>query len=182
MTLRSSLSHTMRHAMSRHVQVALMFLVKGEIPTEAIWTAFIASAAELTLRRTVPPTRPSPPQLFPELKADPNQLKSKCWAHGGAIVPLTVPPRPKFKGASASDGFCKSYHAHRRFIQCACSDLGRGCGCVVAHRSTIWSLGLLCTWSCANDCCRARYAKSWMAGSVLRSCTSAGHSEQHTMR
>jgi hypothetical protein len=86
-------------ASTAHPQVALMFLVNGAIPTEAIWTAFIASAAELTLRRSVPPARPGPPALFPELKPDRAQMQTKCWAHGGMVVPLTVSPRKRFKGA-----------------------------------------------------------------------------------
>lgn len=47
------------------MQVALLFLVRHHIPTEPIWTAFMASAAELTLKQHVAPTAPAPPPLLP---------------------------------------------------------------------------------------------------------------------
>jgi hypothetical protein len=80
------------------VQVALMFLVKGPIPTEPIWTAFIASAAELELRKRVPPTRPAFPELFPEVDRVESEVNANCWSHGGIAVPLGVPPRPQYTG------------------------------------------------------------------------------------
>ena len=81
------------------LQVALMFLVKDQIPTEPLWTAFIASAAELTLRKAVPPTRPLPPDLFPKIPPIREEMKTTCWRHGGVAVPLVVPPRERFGGA-----------------------------------------------------------------------------------
>lgn len=75
-----------------------MFLVKGKIPTEPIWTAFIAAAAELKLRQAVPPTRPGPPDLFPTIPPHQEERTTKCWAHGGMAVPLVVPPRPQYSG------------------------------------------------------------------------------------
>jgi hypothetical protein len=68
--------------------VALLFLVKSEIPAEPIWAAFIAAAAELTLRAPVPPTRPAAPRLFPAIKQDARERNATCWAHGGPLKPL----------------------------------------------------------------------------------------------
>jgi hypothetical protein len=76
-----------------------MFLVKDQIQTEPIWTAFIASAAELALRKSVPPTRPQPPDLFPRIPPIKDEMKTTCWRHGGVAVPLVVPPRERFDGA-----------------------------------------------------------------------------------
>jgi hypothetical protein len=59
--------------------VALLFLVKDAIPTEPIWTAFISAAAELTLRRSVKPSRPAPPELLPELPLHTEGMARKCW-------------------------------------------------------------------------------------------------------
>jgi hypothetical protein len=87
------------------VQVALLFLVKGPIPTEPVWTAFIASAAELQLRKEVPPTRPAFPKLFPALPRLDEEVNAKCWRHGGVAVPLGVPPRPQYTGG------CPALHA-----------------------------------------------------------------------
>lgn len=53
------------HAERKCKQVALMFLVRDQIPTEPIWTAFIAAAAELSLRHPVPPTAPADPEFLP---------------------------------------------------------------------------------------------------------------------
>ena len=47
------------------MQVALLFLARDEIHTEAIWTAFFATAAELTLKRNVPPTAPLKAPILP---------------------------------------------------------------------------------------------------------------------
>ena len=80
-------------------QVALLFLVKDQIHTEPLWTAFIASAAELTLRKNVPPTRPNPPDLFPKISPIKEEMKTTCWKHGGVAVPLVVPPRERYDGA-----------------------------------------------------------------------------------
>ena len=79
-------------------QVALLFLSKGPIQTEPIWTAFIASAAELELRKAVPPARPAQPELFPEVPRSQEEVDAKCWGHGGMAVPLVVPPRPQYAG------------------------------------------------------------------------------------
>jgi hypothetical protein len=63
---------------SSWLQVALLFLVKDDIPTEPVWTAFFASAAELTLKLEVPSTRPSPPEVFPPVTSKPID-NSTCW-------------------------------------------------------------------------------------------------------
>ena len=76
-----------------------MFLVGETIPTEPIWAAFMASAAELELQKRIPPTRPGPPNLFPEIPRHEAELETTCWRHGGITVPLVVPPRPRFRGA-----------------------------------------------------------------------------------
>lgn len=47
------------------LQVAFLFLAQDKIPTEAIWTAFFTSAAELALRRNIPPTRPLRHPMLP---------------------------------------------------------------------------------------------------------------------
>ena len=109
------------------MQVALMFLVKDKIPTEPIWSAFMVSAAELRLRRAIPPSRPAPPALFPDLPPNDGELASKCWRHGGMVVPLVVPPRPKFKGASCAvvvELVAKLDVCASSFGYCC----GRGCG------------------------------------------------------
>lgn len=92
----TAVTHQCRHA---HTQVALLFLAKGPIQTEPIWTAFIASAAELELRKAVPPARPAQPDMFPEVPRSQEEVDAKCWAHGGMAVPLVVPPRPQYAGA-----------------------------------------------------------------------------------
>ena len=79
--------------------MALLFLVKDQIHTEPLWAAFIASAAELTLRKNVPPTRPNPPDLFPKISPIKEEMKTTCWKHGGVAVPLVVPPRERYDGA-----------------------------------------------------------------------------------
>ena len=75
-----------------------MFLVKNQIPTEPIWAAFMASAAELTLRKGIPPTAPKPVELLPEDEPTGEELGTKCWAHGGLFAPFGVPPREKYEG------------------------------------------------------------------------------------
>jgi hypothetical protein len=80
------------------LQVALLFLVKNSIPTEPIWTAFIASAAELTLRRGIAPTNPRPGTLLPEDVPTEEELNTKCWEHGGILANFGVPPREPFRG------------------------------------------------------------------------------------
>lgn len=74
-----------------------MFLVKSVIPTEPIWTAFIASAAELKLRRAVPHTRPAPPSLLPDIVHP--ESDEDCWKYGGPMTKYGVPPRKEFQGA-----------------------------------------------------------------------------------
>jgi hypothetical protein len=70
------------------MQVALLFLVRDDIPTEPIWAAFIAAAAELTLRVQVPPTRPAAPHLFPAIQRNETERKATCWAHGGPLITM----------------------------------------------------------------------------------------------
>lgn len=77
-----------------------MFLVKSEIPTEPVWTAFIASAAELTLRRRVPPPRPGLPDLLPKIPPHVDDLKRNCWAYDGDHLYLGVSWWPDYAGAS----------------------------------------------------------------------------------
>eukprot|EP00892_Ulva_mutabilis_P004537 jgi/Ulvmu1/2455/UM136_0007.1 len=81
-----------------NAKVAIMFLVKSVIPTESIWTAFIASAAELKLRRPVPHTRPHPPTLLPEVTHSEADMSEQCWRHGGPMTNFGVPPRQEFQG------------------------------------------------------------------------------------
>jgi hypothetical protein len=83
------------------MQMALMFLVNAEIYTEPIWAAFIASAAELTLRRHVPPTRPAPPQLFPDIPEHVKQHNSKCWTHGEPIYRIYEAAKQRSVGPGA---------------------------------------------------------------------------------
>ena len=73
-----------------------MFLIKSVIPTESIWTAFIASAAELQLRSSVPHTRPEPPDLLPEIKHP--DTGQNCWNNSGPFYSFGVPPREQFQG------------------------------------------------------------------------------------
>lgn len=47
------------------LQVALLFLVRNQIPTEPIWSAFIAAAAELSLKHPVPAPAPTDPPFLP---------------------------------------------------------------------------------------------------------------------
>lgn len=75
-----------------------MFLVKDKIPTEPIWAAFMASAAELTLRKGIPPTAPKSIELLPADEPTNEELATKCWGHGGMFAPFGVPPREKFEG------------------------------------------------------------------------------------
>lgn len=89
-------------ASASSVQVAIMFLVKSVIPTESIWTAFIASAAEMTLRQPVPHTRPPPPTLLPEIVHSEADMSAECWKHGGPMTNFGVPPRQEFQGAAST--------------------------------------------------------------------------------
>lgn len=73
-----------------------MFLIKSVIPTESIWTAFIASAAEMKLRRPVPHTRPGPPDVLPDI--DHPDANENCWMYGGPLAKFGVPPREQFQG------------------------------------------------------------------------------------
>jgi hypothetical protein len=81
------------------LQVAFMFLVNDKIHTEPIWSAFFAAAAELALRRHVPPTRPGPPELFERIPTHTAELRANCWPHAGPIVPIRVTPRRNYQGA-----------------------------------------------------------------------------------
>lgn len=89
------------------MQVALTFLVQYEVPSEPVWAAFIAAAAELTLRAAVPPTQPSPPGLLPKIPAlGSNTTCEPSWDGGGMFSrhaysgPLrTHTPRPPPSGA-----------------------------------------------------------------------------------
>eukprot|EP00892_Ulva_mutabilis_P004681 jgi/Ulvmu1/2585/UM014_0036.1 len=84
---------------SSNASVALLFLVQEEIPTEPIWTAFIAAAAGLQRRQRVPPTQPDPPRLLPKIPEDPIEINSKCWRHGGPFNTFSSnPPRQPFTG------------------------------------------------------------------------------------
>lgn len=51
-------------------QVALLFLARDAIPTEPLWAAFIASAAELSPLVRAPPTRPRPPAPLPPISQE----------------------------------------------------------------------------------------------------------------
>ena len=68
--------------------MALLFLVRNKIPTEPIWAAFIAAAAELTLKLTVPPTAPADPHLFPSSR-EATGAPPMCRGH------YLAPPREK---------------------------------------------------------------------------------------
>ena len=84
-------------------QVALLFLVLDQIPTEPVWTAFIASAAELSLRARVPPTQPSLPRLLPPLEANVSNLNASCWSHGQTLT-LHMHPRASHSGSHPTAG------------------------------------------------------------------------------
>lgn len=75
-----------------------MFMTPSNIPTEPIWTAFIASAAELTLRKRIPPTQPTPKKLLPKIMPDKKELESTCWKHEGKLMPFGVHPRVSYSG------------------------------------------------------------------------------------
>jgi hypothetical protein len=75
------------------LQVALLFLVKVRIPTEPIWTAFIASAAELSLVDRVPPPAPRPPTLLPSTR----QISGESPQCQGRYA---VPTRVREKGSA----------------------------------------------------------------------------------
>ena len=92
-------------------KVALLFMTNNRIPTEPVWTAFIASAAELTLRKRVPPTQPSLPHLLPPIDSSSEELGTTCWDHGGDLIPFGVQPRESFKGTECLVG--TGLHAHR---------------------------------------------------------------------
>ena len=84
------------------VQVALLFLVQDRIPTEPIWAAFIASAAELQLKTRVPPTRPKQPDYFAEVEVPPEERELKCWRHGGKVTGRAglMGPKEPYQGAA----------------------------------------------------------------------------------
>ena len=56
-----------------------MFLVRDRIPTEPIWTAFIAAAAELKLLMHVPPPAPHPTRLLHAISEHTADLNATCW-------------------------------------------------------------------------------------------------------
>lgn len=83
--------------------MALLFLAQDQIPTEPIWTAFLAAAAEVRRKQRVPPTQPDPATMLPPIQSDPEELNSQCWKHGGPFNTFSPnPPRNPFKGAPHS--------------------------------------------------------------------------------
>ena len=90
------------------MKVALLFLARDNIHTEGIWTAFFASAAELSLKHSVPPTAPLHHPILPTKYAasfceartswDIEQLKQ--WEQGALILLLiaVIPTAYAFTG------------------------------------------------------------------------------------
>lgn len=61
-------------------QVALMFMIRDTMPLEPVWTAFIAAAAELSLRAELyGPTPNSSVRLLPNTFIDPMIAATACW-------------------------------------------------------------------------------------------------------
>lgn len=84
---------------NKALQVALLFLAKDVIPTEPIWTAFIAAAAELRLR-TVPPLSPhTPSDLLPQVPLIAKELAAVCWKHSKQAFFAGGSGRSPFLGA-----------------------------------------------------------------------------------
>lgn len=95
------------------MQVALLFLAQDKIPTEPIWTAFIAAAAEVRRKQRVPPTQPVPAKLLPPIQEDQEELASQCWRHGGPFNTFSSnPPRQPFKGLSQTPLHDTWAHTH----------------------------------------------------------------------
>jgi hypothetical protein len=94
--------------------VALLFLVKDVIPTEPIWTAFIAAAAELRLRTVPPPTPHAPPDWLPEVPLLAKELAAVCWKHSKQAFFAGGSGRPPFLGAQAASAVLWKYGASLR--------------------------------------------------------------------
>lgn len=73
-------------------QVALMFLVRDKLPLEPVWTAFIAAAAELSLRAKPhwPRMRPSV-QYLPDTFIDPTIAATACWQFSNGTQLIQMP-------------------------------------------------------------------------------------------
>jgi hypothetical protein len=79
------------------MQVALMFLAVNSIPTEPIWTAFMLSAAEVTLKQNVPAPAPRRPRTLPPPREQ--DLQARCMADGQDHGTWAHGQRIKFHGA-----------------------------------------------------------------------------------
>lgn len=133
-----------------------MFLVKSVIPTEPIWTAFIASAAELKLRQPVPHTRPRPPALLPEISHP--EAHETCWKHGGPMTNFGVPPRKEFQGAACAVLASRAGHGTSTCATCGPAPLRILLRSVVTATvlslPRVWGLSLSQLCTCQPRQCR----------------------------